>query len=290
MIKLSSEKYTILLIILIFIIPLIALDSSFYFITKIIDFDSAQKKQEKEAIHEAESLAIEGNFSNEFSIYFRDFFDILQKTANIKNVTDNFLINRLETASNKIFEEPFPKSNLYVFRIPINKQQAELIYYNGSLKSGKRALCKTFEQLYSLNNENKNEPKIQIDSLTKTLLGKYTDIKAIAQEMRGITTNTNGIHKNSWFIWDYTKVDGKGIFGVIIFCDEIKDFAKYGRLLALKKLKTRGKAIGAFIPIYKEYGEAVIQPPLDKSRKFNNWIKKLTIEEEKDLDKWLINS
>ena len=70
--KLASEKYNILLIVLIFTIPLIALDMSYWLISTINN-DWEEKKQKKEAIQEAETLAVEAN------ILFSDCFKRLVK-------------------------------------------------------------------------------------------------------------------------------------------------------------------------------------------------------------------
>ncbi|MBP5469967.1 MAG: hypothetical protein J6Z11_12070, partial [Candidatus Riflebacteria bacterium] len=285
MAKLSSEKYNILLIILIFIIPLISLDISFGLISKINN-DLEEKKQENEAVQEAETLAAEGNFSTEFGIHFREFFDVIQNVEKLDIKNNSFLPTHLKQSSDKIFENPFPKYNLYVFKIPNKTKQAELIFYEGSISTGKRILCKTFEHLYNLNNDIEDKAN---DNIAKTLLGKFTNITAIAKEMRGIATNSNGIHKASWFIWDYVNIGQEGIYGAFLLCEEIEDQAKHGRLLALKRLKFRGKTIGAFIPVYNGYGEADIQYPLEKSKLFKDWADSLTIKNIDELDHWLMN-
>ena len=117
MAKLSSEKYNILLIILCFIIPLIAINCSSWLITKI-NYTWEEKKQKNEAILEVETLAVESNFSTEFAIHFRDFFDEIQEVAKLDKTNNTFLTNHLKQASKKIFAAPFPSFNLYVFRIP----------------------------------------------------------------------------------------------------------------------------------------------------------------------------
>ncbi len=240
MAKLSSEKFNILLIILIFVIPLIAFNSCFL-IYKGINFDLEEKEQEKEAIHEVETLAVEGNFETEFAIHFRDFFDVIQKTAKLENLNDRFFNSQIKQSAKKIFEEPFPKYNLYVFNIPDKTKQTDLIYYEGSISTGKKTLCKAFEHLYSVNTDSNDKTKGKTEGkpndntneiFAKTLLGKYTNISSIAHDMRGITTYTNGIHKTSWFIWDYAYIKDKGIYGAFLICNELENSAECGRLLA----------------------------------------------------------
>ncbi len=288
MARLRSEIFNIILIILIFVIPLLAIDLSYYFISNI-NYDLSIKNQKKKAIHEAETLAVEGNFSIEFAMHFQDFLKKIQNIDNISNLDDSSLANNFEQISNKIFEKPFPNYNLYVFKISGEKRQTNLVYCNKELK-GKRALCLDFEYLYRLSIGEKAKNIPINPKIVKALLGDYTDINTVAFESRGITTNTNGLHNNSWFIWDYTEVADNTVFGAILVCDEMDDYALYGRLLALKRLKSRNNAIGAFIPIYKDYGEANIPPPLDKSDTFKNWANSLTIQNPNELEKWLIDS
>ena len=284
--KLASEKYNILLIILIFVIPLFAIDFGFYYISKI-NFRLAQKEQEKDAYNEAETLADEGKFNTEFAMHFVEFINEINNIAKLDDANDSFVFNHLKRSAKKIFEKPFPTYNIYVFRMPKETKQAKLIYNEGTLSSGKRPICKAFEYLYETNIEIKNTSN---ESFAKKLLGEYTNTKSIAKEMRGITTNIKRSNKNSWFIWDYIDVDNKGIYGVFLISDEIYNHANLGRLLALKRLKKRGKAVGAFIPVYKEYGEPIYQSPLDKSNKFINWTNSLTIKNTDEINHWVMNS
>ena len=281
--KQGTEKFNIFLIILIFVIPLIALDFTFYFISNI-NYKFEKRNQEKTAIQEAECLSFEGNFNNEFTIHFSDFFEELQKTVKTDHLNTSDLVNHLKTNAKIIFEKPFPKHNLYVFKIPYKTNKTELIYYNGSIKAGKTVFCKTFEYLFNIHKGKKSKTD---ENLAKILLGKYTDFESIAYDLRGVTTYTNGIFKNSWFIWDYVKTENEDIFGAYLFCDEINDYAKYGRLLALNKLRERGKAVGAFIPVYKDYGEPLMQSPLDKSEIFKKWADNLTVKSAENLTRWL---
>ena len=76
--SLRSEKYNIILIILLFAIPILAIDLSYYFISNI-NYELSIKNQKKEAIHEAETLAVEGNFSIEFAMHFQDFYKEILK-------------------------------------------------------------------------------------------------------------------------------------------------------------------------------------------------------------------
>ncbi len=150
--KSTFDKYNIFLNALFFLLPLFTLNISYYFISNI-NYEWALKEQSKKAIHEAETLSSESNFNNGFAIHFRDFFDSLQnkiKDINKDNKTDSFLSDYLKKTASEVFEKPFPKYNLYVFRIPNETKQTELLFYDGSLIGGKRTLCKAFEQLYQI--------------------------------------------------------------------------------------------------------------------------------------------
>ena len=284
--KLTSEKFNILLIILIFVIPLIALDCSLYFIYDI-NYEFAKKEQEKKAVHAAETLAIEGDFSYEFATHFREFFDSFQSVSESTNINNSFLINHLDISAKKYFEKPFPQYNLYVFKAPYESNQTELIYFKGSISGGKRMLCKAFEHLFNVDNDiidNNNK------AFAKKLLGDYTDINVIAKDKRGVATHTGGMHNKSWFIWDYVKTKKNGTLGVFLLCNGRENFDKIGRLLALKRLKDRGESVGAFIPIHKDLDEADVQEPLNNSRIFKKWIDTLTAKNAEELEVSFKNS
>ena len=64
-----TEKYNIILIVLFFLVPILAINSGFYFFAVIKD-DFERNEQEKNAVREAEVLAVEAKFSNQLSILF----------------------------------------------------------------------------------------------------------------------------------------------------------------------------------------------------------------------------
>ena len=286
-----TEKYNIILIIFFFIIPILAINLSFYYFADI-KYVYERNEQERQAVHEAGVLGVEADFSNQFSSQFRKFFDVLINYSKIDLIKTNSFINYLDQNVNKLFETPFPKYSLYVFKIDSNSQQSGLLYSKGEIKGGKKGLCLAFEYLFetSQRKNDKNEKKDKNETFAKNLLGHYTKIEAIAKQLRGMPVNINYNNKISLFIWDYFIDNNKDVYGSFLICDEFEKLAEYGRLLALKNLRSRGNAIGAFLPIYKAYGEAEMQYPLEKSTLFREWADSITIQEGKDLDFWLKNS
>ena len=287
----SSEKYNIILSILLFLIPIICLNISYYFIS-IIKIDWAKKEQEKNALLEAETLASESNFANLFASNFFKIFDLFKKDADSGVINTDIFAKKFNNNVDNILSKPFPqKYSLYLFKIASGTQRTELLFLRGENKTGNRALCKAIEQLYYVNTdyEQKDEAITKNSTFLKNILGEFTDINIIAKEMRGLPTQTNGIHSYSWFIWDYI-VDDSGIYAGIFICDQTEDWELAGYKNALKELKKRGKAIGGFLPLYKDYGEPILDYPLDKSRSFARWAQTITIQEEEKLNHWLINS
>ena len=287
--KSSFERYNVILIVLFFVIPILALDLSYYSLSKL-HYDLLVKEQEKKAYNEVETLASESDFSNEFAMHYRAFFNEIKSVVVDSEIADKINFSSyLEQKDRKIFKSPFPKYNLYVFKLSEAKpDDSELIYCNGSLKSGKKALCKAFSVLYSVNKDKMTVKEANNNKFVKSLIGKYSSVDVVANEMCGLTTHTNGIHSFSWFIWDYfSDTRNKNVYGSILVCDDIADYAEKGRLLALEELKARSYATGAFIPIYKDFGKANILPPLDKSGLFRAFAEKLTIKEERDYYKWI---
>ena len=54
--KSFAEKYNIILIILLFVIPLLAINSSYYFIS-VINYEFQKNEHERKAIQEVETLS-----------------------------------------------------------------------------------------------------------------------------------------------------------------------------------------------------------------------------------------
>ena len=283
-----SEKFNVVLLILFFVIPLTALNLSYYLFAKINE-NWEKNEQRIKAVHEVEALSAEADFRNGFSRLFGDFFNELKNAANFNDA--KFLVDSLKKKSDKIFEKPFPDYNLFVFKT--TSKSTELLLTHGNIGISKKALCFAFEYLYNINiskDKNKSNDISSKEAFARKLLGQITNPEIIAKEMRGITTFSNGIHKNSWFIWDYYVGKNNEIYGVILLCNIKENYQEIGRLLALKSLKKRGKAIGAFIPVLDAYGESAVQSPLEKSGTFKDFTNKLTVKNINDLEKWLKES
>lgn len=70
--KNTSEKFNVVLLILFFIIPLTALNLSYYLFAKINE-NLVKSDQRDKAIHEVETLSAEADFGNGFSRLFGNF-------------------------------------------------------------------------------------------------------------------------------------------------------------------------------------------------------------------------
>ena len=293
--KSASEKYNIIFIILLFVIPLISLNASFYYLSNNIDKEWVLKDQEKKALQEAETLSSEADFGLQLESHFSKFFEDLK--INFKDVEDGLLndseyVNLIEISLDKVFAKPFPEYSIYVFKKTLKTSKTELLYYKGDIKSGKRGLCLGFEHLYNLNNDIKLDEvkRKNSEAFAKMLLGRYTNTVSIAKDLRGMSTFSNGIHNPSWFIWDYISINKNEVIGAYLLCNKISNHDSYARQLALKNLQQRGNAAGAFLPVYKDYGEACIPSPLDKSKTFQKWAETITIQDKNDLEKWFKES
>ena len=293
-----TEKYNIILIVLFFLVPILAINSGFYFFAVIKD-DFERNEQEKNAVREAEVLAVEAKFSNQLSILFRKFFDVLKNDSEQSLIKDNSFNKHLEHHANIIFDAPFPKYSLYVFKLDNNTHSSELLFSKGDIKGGKKGLCLSFEYLYDTSIKEKNEDSNnnKNENFAKNLLGKHTQLKAVAKSLRGLPVNIKYNNQFALFIWDYikTKKDPNIVYGSFLICEELDKHPECGRWLALKNLKSRclsskKMAFGAFLPIYKDYGKPTVPYFLEKFKKFKSWADKITIQEESKLETWLINS
>ena len=293
-----TEKYNIILIVLFFLVPILAINSGFYFFAVIKD-DFERNEQEKNAVREAEVLAVEAKFSNQLSILFRKFFNVLKSDSEHSLIKDNAFNKHLEHYTNKIFEAPFPKYSLYVFKLDKNTNSSELLFSKGNIKGGKKGLCLTFEYLYDTSIRDKDQEKdskdIRNEKFAKSLLGKHTQLEAVSKSLRGMPVNIKYNNQFALFIWDYIITDRNIVYGSFLICEELDKHPECGRWLALKNLKSRclsskKMAFGAFLPIYKDYGKPTVPYPLDKFDKFNSWTEKITIQDESKLETWLKNS
>ena len=156
----NNDKYNIILIILLFVIPIFALNLSFYFFAKIKD-DIERNEQEKNAVHEAEVLSAEADFTYQFSGSFRKFFDVIKSDSEVDFKGKSLFTNHLEQKANIIFANPFPKFNLYVFKKTLETSPSELFYSKGEIKGGEKSLCRAFDYLVNiiLNGDNENKIK-----------------------------------------------------------------------------------------------------------------------------------
>ena len=290
--KSSSEKYNIIFIFLLFVIPLISLNAGFYRLSNITK-EWALKEQEKKAIQEAETLSSEADFGLRTESLLADFFEKIKTVSEeIDFKKDSLLAKHLEKIENRVFSKPFPQHHIYVFKITPQTSKTELLFYKGDIKSGKRSLCLAFEHLYNLNNDIKIDDvkKKNNESFAKLILGDNANILSVAKDLRGISTFSKGIHKSSRFIWDYAVIKGKGIIGAFLICNDVNNQAYYGRRLALKNLYKRDKLVGAFLPVYKDYGEACIPEPLVRSKTFLNWSNSITIQNKDEMERWFKES
>ena len=147
--KSASEKYNIIFIILLFVIPLLSLNVSFFYLS-YKNKEWALKDQEKKALQEAETLSSEANFGIQIEALFGKFFETINNDSQKKQNKDFLSAEYLRETANRVFSKPFPQHHFYVFKFIPKTSKTDLIFYKGDIKSGKRGLCLAFEHLYNL--------------------------------------------------------------------------------------------------------------------------------------------
>ena len=184
-----TNKNNIVFFLLLFLIPILALDASYYFLNNI-NAEWEKIDQEKKAVQEAEILASEADFGNQLSMLFKKYCDVIKGDVQLSFAKDIFLTSHLEQTANVIFSDPFPKYNLHVFRIASGSQSAEMLITRGDEKGGRRGLCLAFEHLYNIaTNASVDTAKAKSnESFAKSLVGQFSDIDSIARDMRGLPT------------------------------------------------------------------------------------------------------
>ncbi|MGM0601333.1 MAG: hypothetical protein ACQETH_16095, partial [Candidatus Rifleibacteriota bacterium] len=112
--KKTKRKQKVILPILLWLLPLIALNSGFYFLNGI-DFRWRQLEQDNKANQEIQSLSDGSKFSYQFSKISGQYRDFLK--SSFKSGLSQDQLNRfLKKKARSIFANPFPEKDLFVFK------------------------------------------------------------------------------------------------------------------------------------------------------------------------------
>lgn len=273
--------------ILLWLVPLLALNLGFFFISEI-DLYWREIEQSDMANQEVEGISAASDFSYQFSNVCGQFGQAL-KAATDANFSDQNFSSFIKERADKIFRPPFPQKELFVFAQPETSGNTDLIYFDGNKIISRRAMSRIFEYLVQLN-RNENIPdylKKQNEKLLTKTLGEESNGPTIAISQRAVTSYALYQSAPNWMFWDYIKVPGKGTFGFLVLAKCLDQNRFDGMLLSLRNFRNRRIGLAAFVPLFRGYGSSVIQAPLHKSRIFKNWVGSKITPVEDNLKEWL---
>lgn len=282
-----AKKQRVILPILLWLIPLFALNFGFYFLSGI-DLHWREIEQTDKANQEIEALSASSDFSYQFSRICGQFRQTFQSAVDAE-LSASQLKRFLKDRAGKIFRYPFPEKDLMIFQIPEKSKRVEMLLFDGDKIISRRAFSRVFEYLVSLNRKDEQPDfvKKQNEKLLNSLLGPESSGSVMAVSQRARTTYAFYNTFPHWFIWDYFTVPGKGTFGYLALSPCLDKNRFDGMLLSLRDFRDRRLGFAAFVPLFRGYGGSVFQAPLNKSNLFRNWLKTQVTMVEDDLGRWL---
>ena len=281
----SQNRY---LPIILWLFPLLLLNIGWYFFD-YIDHRWEENEWADKAKQDAEFLAASsylpycmGKISGSFIENLKsrvETFEGLNHKANLSELITNLAVYK--------FRKPFPEHKLFVFKIPADKNKAELIFSSVEHNFGKRAFGNTFEFFVRVNNFDKtyseSDKKVG-SSMAKKFLGFECEPSIVAETQRGKVSYSLYNCKPHYFIWDYFKNNKSGdIYGIFLLIENNVDSEIGSKLIALRELNNNNesdgkKSYGAFIPLFPGFGGVIANEELAKMPKFKKvtreWIPK----------------
>ena len=281
------RHHKIYLPILLWFLPLLALNIG-YMVLNDIDLYWQHHEQKELAQQEVEALSAGSEFDYQFARLAGDFSRDFESLAG-NDFTDKQFENFVKQRALKIFRRPFPEHELFVFKLPEKASGADIVCMQTDYRPSKRMFCRAFEHLVRVSRGDSLGGAVarQNETIVSSILGGDASSDVMATTQRGKASFAFYRFFPHRFLWDYFSVAGKGTFGFFLFTRSDDSQKNAGKLLALRDLRERKSALGAFVPIFKSHGVSVYQAPLHKSRLLKNWIKENVSQSEGELKKWL---
>ncbi|MEW6710827.1 MAG: hypothetical protein AB1403_13460, partial [Candidatus Riflebacteria bacterium] len=283
----KGNKPNLLLPIILLLMPLLAINIGFYFLAEI-DLYWRNTEQSDQANQEIEGISSASDFAYQFSKTCGQYSSILKSAVEGELKGEN-LKKHLLDRSRKVFRAPFPEKDLFVFEIPENSGKCELILVDSKKVIQRRVLERVFDYLVKLNRNDEIPDYLAKtnEKLLKTVLGAESSGDIIANSQRARTSYALYKVEPNWLNWDFFTVPGRGTFGHIVLSKTLDRNRFDGMLLALRDFRDRRIGLAGFVPLFKGYGNPVIQAPLHRSGLYKNWRKNHIQPVENNLAQWL---
>lgn len=283
----AGSRQTAHLPVILWILPLLAINIGFSFFARI-DAYWQKHEQEIEARQEVEALAAGSDFSYQYARRAGEFAEEF-KAGVEAGFNDAQLSEHLKSREQRIFRWPFPDYELFTFKVPAKGASGKLLHFKTSAPPIQRVLIRTFSHLVQANKHGNAEDEAgkQNERMLSGLFGSDTRSDVTAHSQKGKATFVMYRGLPSWFLWDYFETADGTVLGYYLLSRFSERHETAGRLLALRDLRERKQALGAFIPVLLGQGGIIGNARLEHSGIFRNWALEYAGIAERNLEKWL---
>jgi len=283
----AGSRQTAHLPVILWILPLLAINIGFSFFARI-DAYWQKHEQEIEARQEVEALAAGSDFSYQYARRAGEFAEEF-KAGVEAGFNDAQLSEHLKSREQRIFRWPFPDYELFTFKVPAKGASGKLLHFKTGAPPIQRVLIRTFSHLVQVNKHGDAEDASgkQNERMLSGLFGSDTRSDVTAHSQKGKATFVMYRGLPSWFLWDYFETADGTVLGYYLLSRFSERHETAGRLLALRDLRERKQALGAFIPVLLGQGGIIGNARLEHSGIFRNWALEYAGIAERNLEKWL---
>ncbi len=283
----AGSRQTAHLPVILWILPLLAINIGFSFFSRI-DIYWQRHEQEIEARQEVEALAAGSDFSYQYARRAGEFAEEF-KAGVEAGFNDTQLTEHLKSREHRIFRWPFPEYELFTFKVPAKGASGKLLHFKTSAPPIQRVLIRTFSHLVQVNKHGEAEDPAgkANERMLSGLFGSDTRSDVTAHSQKGKATFVMYRGLPSWFLWDYFEAEDGTVLGYYLLSRFSEKHETAGRLLALRDLRERKQALGAFIPVLLGQGGIIGNTELERSGMFRNWALEYAGIAERNLEKWL---
>lgn len=280
----NKKKHNMFFFVLLWFLPILALNLGYSFISKIHSTWAVQKQKEF-AHQEVEALSSGSSFSFQFASHAGDFESLFKGYA--ESLPDTKLLRPyLETSVNKTFSSLFPEYDIFVFHLP-EKGRGDVLYHKSDEPLKRHVSTSAFKYMVDLSLDRPTSPAGK--KFLTTMLNSPVNVDAIITSQRAKHTYSFYKLETYNFFWNFFELPSKGTFGYFLFCKNEPNNEEKSRKIALAKLNTSlPGAMGAFFPLFENYGEAIYQHEfMARSKLLQAWAKKALPENDRRLQEWL---
>ncbi len=277
-----------LLPVVLWLLPIIALNLGFSFLARI-EFYWHEKLQHETARRELEALNAGANIEYHLARHGGRFLKELEVAEQLAKSRrkEEFIRERYR----QTFSATFPESLVYAFHQKDLDSNARVTFANTDKINTLRALALVFQHLVATN-LNQNTPAAiarQRERLVQQFMGRSSKAEILGLSQRGKTTYIIFENRPYWLVWDFALNHDNSVYGYFIMTPSAKEADISAKLMALRECRRRGNGLGGFVPILDRQSGAVLFESLARSRLFKKWVKKALPSLTENFHFWIKN-